>query len=119
MSTKTRYKQKLSSSGDYLQIPRSLVKKLGFHAAIFLGELIDHHDLLVKRGKMPEDHRFYCRFKYVTQSIGLSDYQQKQCVRKLKELGLIDFGEHQKKGRHWLYEIKIDKVFELMTGTEG
>jgi len=78
-----------------LCINKLLVKKHGFNLAIFYAFIIEEkYDIVSNPGQDPrtieEDGSFVITQQYITDCIGLSKFQIRDCKKKLKELGMLE-----------------------------
>ena len=68
-------------------INKKLAKGIGLHQAIMYSELISKYLYFSKRGELKEGY-FFNTVENMEQDTCLSDYQQRESISKLKDLGL-------------------------------
>jgi hypothetical protein len=79
----------LLSSGNYITLNKSLIRSLGLIEAVYLGALIDKHNLVASESTAEEDAPFKCSQTAITGRVLLSAHQQMESLKKLKKLGII------------------------------
>ena len=79
----------LLASSNYIIVNKTLIQALGLDCAVLFGELAGEHLYWESRGEL-QDGFFYSTVQNVEQAIGLSDYKQRECLKKLESEGLID-----------------------------
>jgi hypothetical protein len=77
----------LANSG-YIILNKAIIKKLGLHEAIIVGELCSEYMYWEKNGKL-EDNYFYSTRENIHENTGLSAYQQREPMKKLINIGVI------------------------------
>lgn len=77
----------LANSG-YIILNKTIIKKLGLHEAIIIGELCSEYIHWEKIGKLEENY-FYSTRENIAENTGLSAYQQREPLRKLINMGVI------------------------------
>lgn len=103
----------LSNSG-YIIVNKEIIKKLGLHEAIILGEMCSEYTYWQKTKKLDNGFFFSTR-ENIEQNTGLSAYQQREPFKKLVEIGVIlekYKGMPQKK---W-YSLNMDKLYNILNG---
>lgn len=78
----------LLANNGYIILNKIVIKKLGLHEAIILGELCSEYTHWEKNGKL-EDNYFYSTRENIEENTGLSAYQQREPMKKLISLGVI------------------------------
>ena len=78
----------LLANNGYIILNKIVIKKLGLHEAIILGELCSEYTHWEKNSKL-EDNYFYSTRKNIEENTGLSAYQQREPMQKLIRLGII------------------------------
>ncbi len=76
------------ASNNYGIYNKSMAKILGLHEAIMLGELISEFDYWEKTNNI-KDNTFFSTVENIENNTTLTDYQQRKCLNKLKEIELI------------------------------
>tara|TARA_R110000744_G_scaffold378122_1_gene493874 strand:+ start:10432 stop:11109 length:678 start_codon:yes stop_codon:yes gene_type:complete len=101
----------LLSSTAYLIVNKELSKRVGLQAAALLADLIGKQDYFINEHGITE--YFFNTEENITKDTTLSPYQQRNCIGKLKALGLIDvklMGIPAK--RH--FKVNAEPVMELL-----
>ncbi len=79
---------KLLSTDGYIQVNKTLIKKLGLHEAILIGELCAEYNYWENVGKL-DDGMFYSTRENIEENTGLSDHLQRQALKTLQSEGII------------------------------
>ena len=79
---------KLLSTDGYIQVSKTLIKKLGLHEAILIGELCAEYNYWENVGKL-EGGMFYSTRENIEENTGLSDHLQRQALKTLQSEGII------------------------------
>jgi hypothetical protein len=77
----------LANSG-YIILNKTIIKKLGLHEAIIVGELCSEYMYWEKNGKL-EDNYFFSTRENIYENTGLSAYQQREPMKKLINIGVV------------------------------
>lgn len=80
----------LSNSG-YIIVNKEIIRKIGLHEAIILGELCSEYCYLEKANKLDNGYIFSTR-KNIAENTGLSAYQQRELLKKLVNIGIDSLG---------------------------
>lgn len=104
---------KLLSTDGYIQVNKALIKKIGLHEAIIIGELCAEYNYWEERNKLVDD-MFYSTRENIENNTGLNDHYQRKAIAKLKELGIL---EVTKKGLPAVnfYKIVFDKLLNMLS----
>lgn len=79
---------KLLSTDGFIQVNKTLIKKIGLHEAILVGELCAEYNYWDEQGKL-EDGYFYSTRDNIEENTGLSEHYQRKALSHLCELGII------------------------------
>jgi len=79
---------KLLSTDGFIQVNKTLIKKIGLHEAILIGELCAEYNYWDEQGKL-EDGYFYSTRDNIEENTGLSEHYQRKALSHLYELGII------------------------------
>ena len=79
---------KLLSTDGFIQVNKTLIKKIGLHEAILVGELCAEYNYWDEQGKL-EDGYFYSTRDNIEENTGLSEHYQRKALSHLYELGII------------------------------
>jgi hypothetical protein len=80
----------LISSSSFIAVNKLLMKELGLHEAVILGELASEYNYYEQEGKLTSDGSFYSTIENLEDKTTLSRYQQKNALDNLQEAGLIE-----------------------------
>lgn len=104
---------KLLSTDGFIQVNKTLIKKVGLHEAILIGELCAEYNYWDEQGKL-EDGYFYSTRDNIEENTGLSEHYQRKALSHLYELGIILI---EKKGLPAKNYYKID--FNILLSVIG
>lgn len=79
--------QLLRSDGSII-VNKNLARNIGIQEAIFFSELISKYIYFSEKGEL-KDGYFFNTVENLEYDTCLSDYQQRKCIQKLREIGLI------------------------------
>ena len=104
---------KLLSTDGYIQVNKTLIKVLGLHESIMIGELCSEYNYWETQNKLKDD-MFYSTRENIENNTGLNEHYQRKALKTLKELGIISI---KKKGLPAVnyYKIEFDKILTLLT----
>lgn len=100
----------LSNSG-YIIVNKDIIKKLGLHEAIILGELCSEYSYWEKNNKLDNGFFFSTR-ENIAENTGLSPYQQRDALKNLIKIGIVT---EKLKGMPQLkwYSLDMNKLYKL------
>lgn len=102
----------LLSSNGYIILNKDIMKKLGLHEAIILGELCSEYNYWEKTNKLEEGYFFSTR-ENIENNTGLSAYQQREPFRKLVNMGILLEKMKGMPQQKW-YSLNMNKLYELL-----
>lgn len=79
---------KLLSTDGFIQVNKTLIKKVGLHEAILIGELCAEYNYWEER-EMLDGGYFYSTRDNIEENTGLSEHYQRKALSTLYELGII------------------------------
>lgn len=79
----------LLAGNNFLVVNKDLMKMLGLESAVMLGELASEYVYWEAQGKL-DNGFFYSTVENVENNTTLTGYQQREALKKLKELGLVE-----------------------------
>lgn len=100
----------LSNSG-YIIVNKEIIKKLGLHEAIILGELCSEYSYWEKSNKL-EDGYFFSTRDNIEENTGLSAYQQREPFKKLVKMGIVLEKLKGMPQQKW-YSLEMDRIYKL------
>lgn len=106
---------KLLSKDGFIQVNKTLIKQIGLHEAIIIGELCAEYNYWEEQGKLVDD-MFYSTRENIENNTGLNDHYQRKAFATLKELGIISI---VKKGLPAInyYKIHFDKLLMILSNS--
>lgn len=97
---------------DFIQVNRTLIRKLGLHEAILIGELAYEGRMWKRKGKM-RDGWFYSTVENIERQTGINPHFQRVAINNLKAAGVIEVGYFGlPRSRH--IRISPSRVMEIM-----
>lgn len=105
---------KLLSTDGYIQVNKYLIKQLGLHEAIMIGELCAEYNYWDKNHKLTENDMFYSSRDNLEENTGLNEHYQRKALSTLKTAGIVSI---TKKGLPAVnyYKIHFDKLLTLLS----
>ena len=79
----------LRSDGSVV-VNKNLARNIGLDCAVLYSELASKYKYFKAKGQLTEDGFFFNTVDNLKDDTCLSDYQQRECIKKLKKLGLVD-----------------------------
>lgn len=99
--------QALASNG-FIQVNKMLIKNLGLHEAVLIGELCAEYNYYKKNNKL-NDGAFYSTRENISDNTGLTEHYQRIAIETLVEKGILTI---EKKGMPAVNYYKIN--FEML-----
>ena len=104
---------KLLSTDGYIQVNKALIKKLGLHESIMIGELCAEYNYWESQGKLDND-MFYSTRENIEENTGLSEHFQRKALATLKEQGIIEVTKRGIPAVNY-YKINFDKLLTILS----
>lgn len=104
---------KLLSTDGYIQVNKVLIRELGLHEAIILGELCSEYNYWEKCDKL-EDDMFYSTRDNIEYNTGLNEHYQRKAISTLKERGILEIKKQGIPAVNY-YRINFDKLLKLLS----
>ena len=97
----------LISADGFITVNKKLARQIGILEAYFLSELVS------QRKRFGEDDFYFTQNNFEKET-GLTEYQQRQIIKKLQKLGLISVKKRWLPARHFfrIHDIKIMMLFD-------
>ena len=108
---------KLLSTDGFIQVNKTLIKKLGLHEAIIIGELCAEYNYWEEHGKL-EDDMFYSTRDNIEENTGLNDHYQRKALTSLKDAGIISICKKDVPAKNY-YKIHFDKLLILLSSSSS
>ena len=104
---------KLLSNDGFIVVNKSLIRELGLHEAIMIGELCSEYNYWEKCNKL-DDEMFYSTRDNIEYNTGLNEHYQRKALATLKEKEIISV---TKKGLPAVnyYKINFDKILNILS----
>lgn len=104
------------SNDGYIILNKYVMKALGLHEAILLGELCSEYIYWYKEEKL-QDGFFYSTRENIEKETTLSPFQQRQALKKLTEMGLVEILEKDMPKKTY-YKVDEEKVYRFLLETD-
>ena len=104
------------SNDGYIILNKYVMKALGLHEAILLGELCSEYIYWYKEEKL-QDGFFYSTRENIERETTLSPFQQRQALKKLTEMGLVEILEKDMPKKTY-YKVDEEKVYRFLLETD-
>ena len=105
----------LLSNNGYIIVNKHLIKTIGLHEAIILGEMCSEYTYWSSVNRL-EYGFFYSTRENIEKNTGLSPYQQRQAFKTLVDIGAIITKERGMPQKIW-YSLNEEKIYELLSET--
>lgn len=102
----------LLANNGYIVLNKTVMKVIGLHEAILLGELCSEYVYWRKRDEL-EDGYFYSTRENIEEQTMLSVYQQRKAIKNLKKKGILETKEFGMPLKTW-YFINEEKLYEIV-----
>lgn len=104
---------KLLSNDGFITVNKTLIRELGLHESIIIGELCSEYNYWEKCNKL-EDGMFYSTRDNIEYNTGLNDHYQRKALKTLQDAGIIEI---VKKGIPAVnyYKINFDKILNALS----
>ena len=104
------------SSDGYIILNKYVMKALGLHEAILLGELCSEFIYWYKENKL-QDGFFYSTRENIEKETTLSPHQQRQAIKTLVNKGLVEIVEKDMPKKTY-YRVDEEKVYKFLVETD-
>ena len=102
----------LLSNNGYIIVNKEIIKKLGLHEAIILGELCSEYCYWENNNKLDNGY-FYSTRENIAFNTGLTSYQQRQLLANLEKMGIVLVKSKGMPLQKW-YSLNLNSLFELL-----
>ena len=102
----------LLANNGYIVLNKTVMKVIGLHEAILLGELCSEYVYWRKRDEL-EDGYFYSTRENIEEQTMLSVYQQRKAIKNLKKKEILETKEFGMPLKTW-YFINEEKLYEIV-----
>ena len=103
---------KLLSTDGFIQVNKALIKKLGLHEAILIGEFCAEYNYWEERN-MLDDGYFYSTRDNIEENTGLSEHYQRKALSTLYELGIVIIEKRGLPAKNY-YKINFDVLLSIL-----
>lgn len=102
----------LLANNGYIVLNKTVMKVIGLHEAILLGELCSEYVYWRKKDEL-EDGYFYSTRENIEEQTMLSVYQQRKAIKNLKKKGILETKEFGMPLKTW-YFINEEKLYKIV-----
>lgn len=106
------YISELLSTDGYIQVNRKLIKVLGLHEAIIIGELCSEYTYWKNSGNLVEDS-FYSTRDNIEEHTGLSEHLQRKAIENLIKSDILSVVKRGIPAKNY-YKIDFDKLLNTL-----
>ena len=99
------------SEKNFLAVNRSVVRALGLHAAVLIGELADKARYFQSKGKL-KDGWFFMTVEHIEWNTGLGERAQRSAIETLKKHGILEVAYRGSPRKRW-FRIDAMKVIDI------
>lgn len=103
---------KLLSIDGYIQVNKTIIKKLGLHEAILIGELCAEYNYWESQNKLVDDS-FYSTRENIEENTGLSEHFQRQALKTLQNEGIVTITKKGLPAKNY-YKIDFNKLLSIL-----
>jgi hypothetical protein len=103
---------KLLSTDGFIQVNKTLIKKVGLHEAILIGELCAEYNYWEERDMLDGGY-FYSTRDNIEENTGLSEHYQRKALSTLYELGIILIEKRGLPAKNY-YKINFDVLLSVI-----
>lgn len=104
----------LLANTGYIVVNKKLIKLIGIHEALLLGELCSEYIYWKKENRLDEEGYFFSTRENIEENTGLSSYQQRGAIKSLISKGLIKEISKGMPQRNY-YKLNQDNINKLIT----
>ena len=108
------YISELLATDGYIQVNKKLIKLLGLHEAIIIGELCSEYNYWKANDKLEEDNSFYSTRDNIEENTGLSEHYQRKAIENLTTNNIISVVKRGLPAVNY-YKINFDKLLTTLT----
>lgn len=108
---------KLLSTDGFIAVNKTLIRELGLHEAIILGELCSEYNYWEKCNKL-EDDMFYSTRDNIEYNTGLNEHYQRKAMTTLKERGILEIKKRGVPAVNY-YKINFDKLLISLSSSSS
>mgnify|MGYP006872972897 CR=1 FL=1 len=104
---------KLLSTDGFIAVNKTLIRELGLHEAIMIGEMCSEYNYWEKCNKL-EDDMFYSTRDNIEYNTGLSEHFQRKALKTLQEKEIITTKKRGLPAVNY-YKINFDKLLTILS----
>lgn len=104
---------KLLSTDGFITVNKTLIRELGLHEAILIGELCSEYNYWEKCDKLEND-MFYSTRDNIEYHTGLNEHYQRKAMVTLKERGILEVKKQGIPAVNY-YKLNFDKILTLLS----
>lgn len=102
----------LSSSG-YIIVNKELIKVLGLHEAIILGELCSEYTYWENRNQLEDGEYFFSTRENIEKNTGINSHYQRIAIRNMENKGILDIRKVGMPCKNY-YKINENRIIEYL-----
>lgn len=103
---------KLLSTDGFIQVNKALIKKLGLHEAILIGELCAEYNYWESQNRL-EDDSFFSTRENIEENTGLSEHFQRKAFSTLQSAGVVRITKKGLPAKNY-YTINFDMLLSIL-----
>lgn len=104
---------KLQATGNYLQVNRTLINKLGLEEAILLSEFANEENYWEKEHKLNKDKFFFSTVDNIEKMLGFKIDKQRKLIKSLESKNIITV-QYRDLPRKRYVRINDDNIFKIL-----
>lgn len=104
---------KLLSTEGFIQVNKALIRQLGLHEAVIIGELCAEYNYWEEQGKLIDD-MFYSSRENIEQNTGLNEHYQRKALKTLADKEIITVVKMGMPAVNH-YKVNFDKLLNLLS----
>lgn len=106
------FKTVLMNGNGSINYNKTIAKEYGMYAAILLGVLCYKYDYWIEKGQLTEDGYFFVTQEDIEEETGLSEYMQREALKKLG--GIVSVSKRDMPKKNY-YKIDYDLLLKVLT----
>lgn len=104
---------KLQASGNYIQVNKILIKKIGLEETILLSELADEEHYWESNKKLNKDRYFFSTVDNIREVLGYKIDKQRLLIKHLEDKSIISV-QYRGMPRKRFIKINDEEIFKLL-----
>lgn len=104
---------KIFANSNYISVNRDIIKLLGIHEALLLGELCSEYSYYESQNQLTQEEWFYSTSENITNQIGLSKFQQLEALKTLTKNNIIEKKTAGMPAKRY-FKINTEKLLQIL-----